>query len=145
MNKTKFGVNPAFYAVLAFVLAIFGSYTWLAVLTIYLIAAEQNEWAARQSLQAMMLAFIPEIVSAVLGLGSFINRFTIIDVIPRIWGWFTYSINYVVMLLVLILGIVGLLKAAGGKEANLPLVSKFADWVYGKVAPKAENNQTTQQ
>lgn len=140
MNKTRFGVNPAFYAVLAFVLAIFGSHTWLAVLTVFLIAAEQNEWAARQSLQAMLLAFIPEIVSAILGLGSFINRFTIIEIIPRIWGWFTYFVNYIVMLVVLILGIVGVLKAAGGKEANLPVLNKFADWVYGKVSPKAETN-----
>ncbi len=134
MAKTKFGVNPAFYAILAFVLAFFGSTTWLVVLTVYLIAAEQNEWAARQSIQAMTLSFIPSIVSGLFGLVGFINK---IPFVGKVWYWFDYSIDSILAIVVAVFCLIGLIKVIGGKEANLPLLSKFADWTYGKVAPKA--------
>lgn len=133
MTKTKFGVNPAFYAVLAFILGFFGYTTWLVVLTVFLIAAEQNEWAARQSIQAMAISFIPSIVSALFGLVSFINK---IPYLGKVWYWFDYSVDAMLAILVAVIFIIGLFKVAGGKEANLPLVNKFANWAYGKVAPK---------
>lgn len=133
MEKGKFGVRLAFYAVAAFVFAMLGWYLGLVLLAGVVIVGEQNEWAARQVIEAFVLLVAAEIVNSVFGLFSII---TYIPIIGSIWIKVIAIFSDLVDIAVYVFSIIAIVKVAKGKEAGIPLADKFANWAYGKVAPK---------
>lgn len=135
MNKGKFGINLSFYAVLAFILVIFDQDLLLFLLAGATIFAEKDEWASRQVIEAIMLCFVNSIISAFFGLFSFMNR---IPIIGTVWGTIISVVEGLFSIAILVFAIIAIVNTAKGKEANVPLASKFANWAYGKVVVKPQ-------
>ena len=45
-------------------------------------------------------------------------------------------VSFIVNIAVILFAFMGIMKNAKGQEAGIPGAEKFAQWVYGKVAPK---------
>lgn len=133
MEKGKFGISLAFYAVAAFVFAMLGWSTALILLAGVVIVGEQNEWASRQVIQATVLLIAASLASAVLGVFDII---TWIPIIGSIWSRLISVVRDLLDIAVYVFSIIAIIKVAKGNEAGVPLADKFANWAYGKVAPK---------
>lgn len=134
MEKGKYGIRLSFYAVAAFLLAIFGGgYIPLFLLAGVAIIGEKNEWVSRQIIEAICLSFMSSIIYAFLDIFDFFYK---IPFFGSIWGTIISVINSIVNLGILIFAIIALVNVSKGKEANVPLASKFANWAYGKVVVK---------
>ena len=157
MEKGKFGVRPALYAALAFVFVLVGQSTGLFLLAGVTIFVEKDEWASRQVLQAILLVYLTSFVSICFNILGFMDWFgwasygSFIYKISSGWTRFEAVVLWVMRILTYIFALAGLFKVAKGKEAGVPLASKFADWAYGKitvvqqpVAPAAPMQQPVQ-
>ena len=141
MEKGKFGIRLAFYGVAAFALAIFGNYTALLLLAAATIFVEKDEWASRQVIQALCLYTLPYLVNAAFDVLGFFNWFGwssngIIYGIYRGFSRVESIVSFIVNIAVILFAFMGIMKNAKGQEAGIPGAEKFAQWVYGKVAPK---------
>lgn len=135
MEKGKFGIRMAFYAVLAFILVIFGYSTALFLLAGVVMFVEKDEWASRQVIQAICLLLTSAAISVFFGLFSFVYA---IPIIGSIWGTLVSVVESLVDIAILVFVIIALVKVAKGKEAGVPLADKFAYWAYGKVVAKPQ-------
>ena len=142
MKKGKYGIVYPFYAVIAIICAIFGQIIPCLAVTLFVIAAEKDEWTSRQCIQASFFAMIQLMVSTVLG--GFVAPANWFSGIPLLGGFtgiyrmifdIIGDIASVVLLVFLILAIVNVVKE---KDANLPFAKKFANWAYGIVTPKPQ-------
>lgn len=144
MEKGKLGVRLCFYGVLAFILALLGYSTLLFLLAGVVLLVEKDEWTTRQVIQAFCLCIASSLVYNVLHALDFINN---IPFVGTAWSTIVGIINGVIGLIIFALCIVGMLNNTKGKDANIPLAGKFADWAFGiitqKVAPQPA--QTYQQ
>jgi len=141
MRKGNYGIAYVFYAVLAFVLALFGQSLMLFLLTAFVIIAEKDEWTSKLSLQACGLVGIRWIVSEALGIVKlpfeWLNRiirpeydsfyYKFMNVIGDIFNF----LNEVVDIVILVFILMAIAKLIKGAEPKLPIVSKFANWAYG--------------
>lgn len=142
MEKGKYGIRLSFYAVVAFLLVILGG----GILSLMLLAGvvifvEKSEWASRQVIEAICLNVASGLVFAVLNLFDFFYR---IPFIGTAWGIFMSAIIGIVDVAFFVFAIIALVRVAKGKEANIPLASKFANWAYGKIAAKPQPVYTQQ-
>lgn len=128
MEKGKFGVKICFYAVVAFILAFLGHTTLLFLLAGVVLIAEKNEWAARQIIQAFCLCIVSSLIYNVLGILDFVYD---IPFIGTAWGIIMSVIKGIISLVVFAFCIVGIINTVKGKDANIPLANKFADWAFG--------------
>lgn len=135
MEKGKFGVRLSFYAVLAFVLVIFGYDTLLFLLLGVVLIGEKNEWACRQVIEAVCLSFVLNILSAVFGIFDFAYR---IPFVGTAWGTIVDVFTSLAEVAIWVFAVIAIVKTAKGKEAGVPLADKFANWVYGKVVVKPQ-------
>lgn len=146
MNKGKFGIALPFYAVVAMILAIFGQVIPLLGLTIFVIAVEKDEWASRQCIQAffvVVLGWVADKAVYILKepLVNWVGGYFYNDGFSRFAGYYGHSLTVLssafgVFLLVLL--VIAVFKVARGAEANIMIATKFADWAFGKVAPKPQ-------
>ncbi|MFV0412923.1 MAG: hypothetical protein ACK5L3_06570 [Oscillospiraceae bacterium] len=138
MRKGKFGITYTFYAVLAFVLALFGLSTLSGLLLAFVIVTEKDEWATRQCMQAFFLTFVSSIASAFssafYSLGSSLSY---TGALYSVIGVLSSVIAGIINILVLIFVIIGLVNVAKGKEANVPLLSKLAYKAFGYIPQPA--------
>lgn len=140
MEKGKYGVTLAFYGVLAFIFVLTGSSTLLCLLAGAVIIGEKNEWASRQVIQALILALTASLVSVVFEVLGFLDWFSWAEYGSALYGFYTVwsriqtVIFYALRVAVYLFAFLGLLKNAKGREANIPLAGKLANWAYGKVA-----------
>ena len=141
MEKGKFGIKICFYTVLAFVLAAMGHSTLLFLVAGVVLLAEKSEWGIRQVIQAIILCFTQSIIDKVIGLFSFLYYIPYID---TVWSKATSILDSVIWLLVAIFCIIGILNNVKGKDAGIPLASKFADWAYGLVQKNTTPEQPAQ-
>lgn len=133
MRKGKLGVVLCLYPVIAFAAVILDSPLLCALLVLFTLAAERDEWAVRQCLQALTLSAAVRLIVGILsGLTSFLS-------IP-ILGSFLSVVGTVLCALVKIaawvLSILAIVRVLGDREADLPLFSALSYRVYGKRAPK---------
>ncbi len=136
MEKGKYGIRLSFYAAAAFLLAIFGGgYIPLFLLAGVAIIGEKNEWASRQIIEAICLSFVSSIVYAFFDIFDFFYK---IPIFGSIWGTIISIISGLVNIVVLVFAIIALVNVVKGKEANVPLASRFANWAYGKVVVKQQ-------
>lgn len=131
MEKGKFGVTLAFYGVTAFAFAWLGYFTPLVLLAGVVLLVEKNEWATRQVLQAGCLYLASSIINAVLDVFDIIYR---IPFLGTVWSGIIGVITWAVSIVILVFAIMGILRTMKGKDANIPLASKFANWAYGMIA-----------
>lgn len=130
MEKGKFGIRLCFYTVSAFILAYLGYTTPLFLLAGVVLLAEKSEWATRQVIQAICLCVISSLVNGLLNVFDFLYQ---IPIITHLWGVVDGLVGAVVSIMVLVFCIVGILKNIKGKDADIILARKFADWAYGIV------------
>lgn len=133
MEKGNLGIRLAFYGVAAFALAWLGYSTALFLLAGVVIVAEKNEWASRQVIQAICLCVVGSVVGSVLDIFDFIYK---IPFVGTAWGVIIGIITSLVDIAILVFCILAIVRNAKGKEANVPLANKFADWAYGIVRVK---------
>ncbi|MFV0352799.1 MAG: hypothetical protein ACK5JF_10930 [Oscillospiraceae bacterium] len=137
MKKGKFGVALPFYAVLAFVCAMFGFSTGALLILGVALFVEKDEWTTRQCMQAFFATFI---VSCLGILTNILQRIRMVmnygsafDVFTKIIGIIDGPIRLVLELFVLALLLLGVTKVMRGQEANLPVFSTWAYKAYGYV------------
>lgn len=136
MGKGRYGISLSFYAVAAFLLAMFGNLTLCTLLLGFVIAAERNQWLIKQVIQAWTLSLAGIILQSVISWFGQINRYAangnVTEIILWILSWF-------VSVAVIILGILSAVKVSKGQEAKIPFGGKLSDWAYGLVRQKAYN------
>lgn len=148
MQKGKYGICLPFYAALGLVLAFLEQTVLCALLLGFVIVAEKDQWAGRQTMQAFFVSLFMSLVRVVLNI---LNVFDDIPFIGRISTIIFSAIEGVISLLVLIFLIIGLIHVLKGKDAGIPLLSKLANRAYGIVeqkiytqSPPSYPNQTYQ-
>lgn len=142
MEKGKLGIRLCFYSTLAFILAFLGYSTLLFLLAGVVLIAEKDEFTTRQVIQAFCLCIVNSLLSSVLGIFDFFYR---IPVIGTIWSTILSVISSIISLIVFIFCIIGIVNTAKGKDANIPLASKFANWAYGIIVQRVVPQQAYQQ
>jgi uncharacterized membrane protein len=142
MEKGKLGIRLCFYSTLAFVLAFLGYSTLIFLLAGVVLIVEKDEFTTRQVIQAFCLAIVNSLLSSVLGILDFFYR---VPNVGTIWSTLVSVLNSVISLVVFIFCILGIVNAAKGQDANIPLASNFANWAYGIIAPKVVQQPVYQQ
>ena len=102
--------------------------------------AEKDEWATRQTLQALLLCLVPNIIGIFFRAFDFIGWFSWsrLYIISTVWSRITSVINWGVDIFVYVFAFLAILNVSKGKEAGIPLISNFANWAYGKVVVKPQ-------
>lgn len=140
MRKGNYGITYVCYATLAMILAWFGQTLLLALLTMFVIVVEKDEWASKQCLQACGIVgaqwFIAEAISLINKPVSWIGKFIKEYDSPYykftdVWGKLFYFINEIIDIAVIVLLVMAILNVLKEKDAKIPVISKFADWAYG--------------
>ncbi len=130
MRKDNFGICLSFYAVLGFVLALLGHTTLTLLLLGFVIVVHKDQWLTMQVMQAFFLSILSGIVSTIIGIISPIYQVPFIG--PLIAACFGI-VTSLISLLILVMAIAGISKAAKEQDANLPLVKAFAEKAFGLV------------
>ena len=140
MEKGKLGIRVSVYAVLAFIFAAFGLDLGIVALFAVVLIAEKDEWATRQTLQALLLCLVPNIIGIFFRGFDFIGWFSWsrLYIISTVWSRITSVINWGVDIFVYVFAFLAILNVSKGKEAGIPLISNFANWAYGKVVVKPQ-------
>ena len=130
MRKDNFGICFSFYAVLGFVLALLGHTTLALLLLGFVIVVHKDQWLTMQVMQAFFLSIISGIVSTIIGIISPIYKIPILGaLIATCFG----IVTSVISLIILVMAIIGISKAAKEQDANLPLVKTFAEKAFGLI------------
>lgn len=134
MQKSKLGVSIGLLGAAAFLLAYFGGYTPLLLLTGYVLLREEDAWLKKTCVKAVIVDVFFAAISA------------LINLIPNVLGWlyslvnlfdgrFDYTIvsdicslctralNIIELCLILVLG----LKALKQSSVNVPFVDKLLE------------------
>ena len=138
MEKGKFGIVLAFYAVLAFVLAFLGQTLLCGLLLFFVIAAEKSEWASKQVMQAFFLLLLSSVISSVLGFGS--SLFGSIPILGSIIATIIRVVKGIISLAFLAFEILGIVNVCKGKDANIPVFSDLAGRAFGLVKKTVYSN-----
>ncbi len=133
MTKGKYGIYLSFYAVLGLVLAFLGQTLLSALLFGFVLVAEKDQWAVRQTMQAFFVSLFVSIVNEVL---SIINIFADIPILGAVISGIFGFIQGIISLIVLVFIIIALTRVVKGKDAGIPLLSKLANKAYGIVEHK---------
>ena len=136
MRKGKFNIVLSFYAVVAFVLAILGQVLLCGLLLGFVIAAERDEWAVRQCMQAFFLSIVSGIAGVI---QSVMSVFNIVPVLNWLTSGITSFVVGVIYLVVLIFAIIGLVHVCKGQDARIPWLTTLAGKAYGVMAQHMGN------
>lgn len=137
MGKGRFGVVLTFYAILAFVLAFLGQTLLCGLLMLFVIAAEQNEWASKQVMQAFFMALLSAVISSVFGIFDVFNAIPFLgSIISTIFS----VIEGAVSIVLLVFEIIGIVNVCKGKDANVPVFSGLAGRAFGLVKKTVYSN-----
>ena len=94
-------------------MAILAYLSWLVLIPLF--AAKESRFARFHCNQGLVLA-IAEIIAWVL--------FGILKKIPLI-GWIFAALSWVLSLICLVMAVIGILNAVGGKAKDLPVIGSF--------------------
>ncbi len=130
MRKDNFGICLTFYAVLAFVLAMLGYTTLVALLLGFVIVVHKDQWLTMQTMQAFFLSIISGLVGAVIDIISPLYSIPILgSILSGLFG----IVTSIISILVLIFAIMGIAKVAKEQDANIPVLKSFAEKAFGLV------------
>lgn len=145
LKQGKFGICLAFYAILAFVLALLQQPLLCGALLAFVLLAEGDRWAVRQVLQGFMLSLIVSFFSNITYMvGSFVS-------LPfnLLFGWDHYGFHdavqrvfsFIVYVGALVLAVMAVLRLCREQEANVPLLSNLAYRIMGEQKPRPVKQQ----
>lgn len=141
MKQGKFGLCLAFYAVLAFVLALLKQPLLCGLLLGFVLLAEGDRWAVRQVLQGFILSLVSTFFLE--------TTYTLVSIlVPHSFGFFydfVYGVLRVVSVLVyaglLVLCVMAILRVCRDQDANIPLLSSLAYRAFGEQKPRPVKQQ----
>ena len=133
MRKGKFGLALAFYPIAAFICVIVKQPVLCALVTVLAIFVENDEWAARQSLQALFLGIFLWFFSDLLPWAASLFPIPFVKQIIQAGATVLSVLLYLAVILLCIFGILHVMKE---QEADLPLFSDLAFRAFGKVKPR---------
>lgn len=123
MKKGKFGVTYAFYAAFAFLAAIFGQPLLCLLVLGFVLAADRDEWAVRQIIQASVCSLITAALLKAAALSL-----AVLPVAAAVSG---------TLYLILLAGLLwSLFRVCRSKDVRLPVVFRFANWSHGLILKK---------
>ena len=135
MRKGKLGVVVCLYPILGFVCVILNQPLLCALILGFVLVAERDEWAGRQTLQALGLSAITAVVVHVLHyIGSLFPSYYS--------GFFAFLsgafsvLSMLVYLAAILISIMAIVRLSRDREADLPGLSGLAYRAYGKQKPR---------
>lgn len=131
MRKGRFGVVLCLYPILAFSCVILNQPIICAAIFAIALLAERDEWAGRQTLQALMLSVVTSIVRGILWF--VITRMDLNFFIAAMG-----AASAMVYLIAIVVSILAILRVMRDQEANLPLLADLAMRAYGKRKPRPQ-------
>lgn len=138
MKKGRFGIVLSCYAILAFLCAVLKLPLLCALILGFVLFAEKEEWAGRQTLQAFFLSvtvvFFTETVPWLVSLVS-------LPYVSRFFSIAAAVLSVLVYIAAIVFSILGILRVMKDKEANLPLFADIAYRVYGQRKPQPAPGQ----
>lgn len=134
MRKGRFGVVLCLYPILAFACVILNQPLLCVLLFGFALGAERDEWAGRQTLQAVGLSLISTavrqlVLRAVEFLPSHAGLFRALTVVLGV-------LSNLIYLAAIVCAIVAIVRVCRDREADLPGLSELAYRAYGKRKPR---------
>lgn len=141
MQKGKFGFYLWYYPLVAFILAFLGQILLVAVLLLFVIAVEKDEWAIRQNMQAFGMSFIYLLINGLYSYGytaSGLNYFNYYSgsydfSVNVVFGYIAIVVAGILAIGALIFFIMALTRVVKGRDAGIPILSSVVDKVFGVV------------
>lgn len=134
MRKGKLGVVVCLYPILGFVCVILNQPLLCALIFGFVLVAERDEWAGRQTLQALGLSAIAVVLRELLVYS--VNLFPVyIDFFHFLSTAFG-TLSALVYLAAIITSIVSITRVMKDQEASLPGLDRLAYRAYGKQKPR---------
>jgi len=133
MKRGRFGIVLCFYPILAFAAAILKLPLLCALLFLIVIVKEKDEWAGRQTLQALMLSLI---VCFFTNIVPWAASLITLPFFSRILTTAATVLSVLVYLAAIVFSILGIVRVMKDQEADLPLLSDLAYRFYGQRKPK---------
>ena len=127
MRKGTTGLNLSFYAVIGFILAILGQTLLGGLLIGFAIIVEKDKWLVQQTITAFVLSIASSVISTIL---NAINVFSAIPFVGSAVNKMIDSITGLIFFVILIACLIAISRVKNDKDADIPLASKFAKWVY---------------
>ena len=134
MRKGKLGVVVCLYPILGFVCVILNQPLLCALIFGFVLVAERDEWAGRQTLQALGLSAIAVVLRELLVYS--VNLFPVyIDLFHFLSTAFG-TLSALVYLAAIITSMVAITRVMKDQEASLPGLDRLAYRAYGKQKPR---------
>lgn len=134
MRKGKLGVVVCLYPILGFVFVILNQPLLCALIFGFVLVAERDEWAGRQTLQALGLSAIAVVLRELLVYS--VNLFPVyIDFFHFLSTAFG-TLSALVYLAAIITSMVAITRVMKDQEASLPGLDRLAYRAYGKQKPR---------
>lgn len=134
MRKGKLGVVVCLYPILGFVCVILNQPLLCALIFGFVLVAERDEWAGRQTLQALGLSAIAVVLRELLVYS--VNLFPVyIDFFHFLSTAFG-TLSALVYLAAIITSMVAITRVMKDQEASLPGLDRLAYRAYGKQKPR---------
>lgn len=134
MRKGRFGAVLCLYPILAFTGVILHQPLLCALFFLLALLAERDEWASRQSLQALALGLVSYGLGKILnGVGSLLPEYT---TLYYVFSTVFALVSNLVYLAAIVLSIVAIVRVLKDQEADLPGFSALAYRAFGKQKPR---------
>lgn len=131
MDKGNMGIKLSFYAIVAFLVAATGGMLTLFVLAGFVFVVEKNKWLNNQILQAVLLCGVEDFIYAITNMiDKMVNP---IPFVNNIWGIADSWVYFAVSTIAFVFAIVGMLNVSKGQDANIPVISKWAEWAVEEI------------
>ena len=133
--KGKFGLSLSFYAVVAFILAVFAKTLWCFVLLGFVLVAENDRHTSKQVMEATLLSVFHSAVlyvlnaisSGIRGAFSALDFFSVISgVIGTVFGF----LEFLLAVAVLVFAILAIVNVVKGKDAKVPGISALVNRLF---------------
>lgn len=134
MRKGKLGVVVCLYPILGFVCVILNQPLLCALIFGFVLVAERDEWAGRQTLQALGLSAIAVVLRELLvySVNLFPVYFDFFHFLSTAFG----TLSALVYLAAIITSMVAITRVMKDQEASLPGLDRLAYRAYGKQKPR---------
>lgn len=133
MKKGKYGLALAFYPIAAFAGVILKQPILCAVMFVLAIFFEKDEWAGRQTLQALCLSVLLWFFSDILPWGASLCPIPVVKQVVQVGATILHILIYLAAILLSIFGILRVMKE---QEADIPLLSDLSYRAFGGKKPR---------
>lgn len=125
MGKGTTGVRLAFYAVMAFVLAMLGQTLLGGLLIGFAVMVEKDEWLIKQTIAAFVLSVFTSFVSTIL---NAVNIFSDIPLIGWGVGKLINCVEGIITLIIVVACLLAISRVKDGRDADVIIGTRLASW-----------------